>query len=62
MKILFTLILGALLGWASACFDPKGQLALERHQHLVERNDLYQTAAQEVEESKPAASIFYAWP
>jgi hypothetical protein len=60
MKIMFTIALGAIWGWATAIWDVEGQHALERHQLKV-NNVLYQAAAQTVEE-KALSEVLYLWP
>ncbi|WP_181306501.1 hypothetical protein [Rufibacter sp. XAAS-G3-1] len=61
MKIIFTIALGSVLGWATAVWDAEGQLALEQHQLKV-NEVMYQAATQNVEEEKALSKILYLWP
>ncbi|KAA3438348.1 hypothetical protein [Rufibacter hautae] len=62
MKVLFTLGIGVVVGWASAWFDPDGQLALELHQEKVNESMYLADLTQKVEEVETSGFFSFVWP
>ncbi|WP_066839135.1 hypothetical protein [Rufibacter ruber] len=63
MKILFTLVVGAALGWVNAQWDVQGQLALEQYQQQLEmkKDTVFKAAVGEVEEKLQFPTELLRW-
>ncbi|MGV3540210.1 MAG: hypothetical protein ACO1OQ_10390 [Rufibacter sp.] len=61
MKVAFTLVLGAALGWLNTQWDQEGQLALVQHQLKIEREAIFKATVEKVEEKLQLPEKMLQW-